>query len=72
MVSGPQGLAGIVTDREDVVTCQVNATLDGLARPMWEYRVRRIAVAEDWRLSDLVSFDALPDGAVPIESLRET
>jgi uncharacterized protein (DUF2267 family) len=95
LVSGPQGLTGIVTDRdlalallggdlhgqttmlaeimsEDVVTCQVNATLDELAALMWEYRVRRIPITENGRLVGLITLDdLLVDGTVPVESLRE-
>jgi CBS domain-containing protein/uncharacterized protein (DUF2267 family) len=94
LVSGSQGLAGIVTDRdlaisvlggdldpddttlaeimsENVVTCDVSATLDEVARLMQEYRVRRIPVTEEGRLAGLITFDDLVvDGSVDRESLR--
>lgn len=95
LVSAPQGLAGIVTDRdlalavlggdldpdvttlaeimsEDVVTCDVAATLDEVARLMREYRVRRIPITQDGRLAGLITFDDLVvDGLIEIEALRE-
>jgi uncharacterized protein (DUF2267 family) len=94
LVSSPQGLAGIVTDRdlalavlggdldpdttslseimsEDVITCDVKATLDEVARFMQEYRVRRIPVTEQRRLAGLITFDDLVvDGSLSMESLR--
>ena len=94
LVSGPQGLAGIVTDRdlalavlggdldpdvatledimsEGVVTCDIGASIDEIARLMQEYRVRRIPVMEDGRLVGLVTFDDLVlDGSMDVNALR--
>jgi len=94
LVSGPQGLAGVVTDRdlalavlggdldpdnttlseimsEEVVTCDVSATLDDVARLMWEHRVRRIPITDDGRLAGLITFDDLVvDGSIGLEALR--
>ena len=94
LVSSPQGLAGMVTDRdlalavlggdldpdtttlneimsEDVITCDVGATLDDVAKLMQEFRVRRIPITEEGRLAGLITFDDLVvDGSVDIESLR--
>lgn len=94
LVSSPQGLAGIVTDRdlalavlggdldldtttlseimsENVITCDVGATLDDVATLMQEYRVRRIPITDDGRLAGLITFDDLVvEGSIGIESLR--
>lgn len=94
LVSGPQGLAGIVTDRdlalvvlggdldpyyitlaeimsEGLITCDVSAALEDVARLMREHRVRRVPVMEDGRLAGLITFDDLVvDGSIDLEALR--
>jgi CBS domain-containing protein/uncharacterized protein (DUF2267 family) len=94
LVSGPQGLVGMVTDRdlalavlggdldpdnttlaevmsEGVVTCELSADLDDVARLMREHRVRRIPVMDDGRLTGLITFDDLVvDGSIELETLR--
>lgn len=94
LVSGPQGLAGIVTDRdlalavlggdldpdnttlaeimsEGVITCDVSAALDDVARLMREHRVRRVPITEGGRLAGLITFDDLVvDGSINLETLR--
>jgi uncharacterized protein (DUF2267 family) len=94
LVSEPQRLAGILTDRdlalavlggeldakttplgevmsEEVVTCDIGADLDEVARLMREHAVRRVPVMENGRPVGLITFDDLVvDGSVGIDALR--
>jgi len=94
LVSGPEGLVGIVTDRdlalamlggdvdpdeatlgeimsEDLVTCDIGASLDYAARLMVENRIRRIPLTEDGHLVGFLTFDDLVlDGSIEIATLR--
>ena len=56
---------------EGVVTCDVSAALDDVARLMREHRVRRIPITDGGRLAGLITFDDLVvDGSISLETLR--
>lgn len=56
---------------EGVVTCDISASLDDVARLMQEHRVRRIPMMDDGRLAGLITFDDLVvDGSIDLETLR--
>jgi CBS domain-containing protein/uncharacterized protein (DUF2267 family) len=56
---------------EDVVTCDIGANVDEVARLMREHNVRRIPLVENGQLAGLITFDDLiVDGSVGIDVLR--
>lgn len=56
---------------EDLVTCDVNGSLEDVVHLMQEHGIRRVPLTDDGRLAGLVTFDDLVvDGSVSKEELR--